>query len=80
MRVGGKAPEGFYSNWERLAFHGQGTDARDCRGRRVGWSGGGMRGVRTDAGWGWGREAETQYPDTQGNTAVGVPSWLCNQT
>lgn len=42
----GKASEGFYSNWERLAFYGQGNDARNCKGRRVGWSGGEkMRGV-----------------------------------
>lgn len=34
----GKVPEGLYSNWERLAFHGQGNNARDCKGRRVGWS------------------------------------------
>lgn len=77
----GKASEGFYSNWERLAFYGQGNDARNCKGRRVGWSRGEkMRGVRTDAGWGWGREAVTQYPDIQGNMAVDVPSCLCNQT
>lgn len=47
----GKVPEGLYSNWERLAFHGQGNDARDCKERQVGWSGGEkMRGVPTDAG------------------------------
>lgn len=76
----GKASEGFYSNWERLAFYGQGNDARNCKGRRVGWSGGEkMRGVHTDAGVGV-EGATTQYPDTQGNTAVDVPSCLCNQT
>lgn len=49
----GKASEGFYSNWERLAFYGQGNDARNCKGRRVGWSGGEKMGF-AQMGGGWG--------------------------
>lgn len=31
----GKVPEGLYSNWERLAFHGQGNECQGLQ-RKVG--------------------------------------------
>lgn len=61
-----------------LEFHAQGNDARDCKGgayvveRKV--RGGGTHTDTECSVVGWGREAVTQYPDTQANTAVDIPS------